>query len=68
MKLARLCQILRILQPMFYFFYLTHVNRDRLLSIWQNQNPTPTGTDTIMDPWSFNEQDTRDTTFGYVCA
>jgi hypothetical protein len=51
---------------MFYSFYLRHVNRDRLLSIWQNQNPTPTGTDTIMDPWSFNEQDTRDTTFGYV--
>ena len=57
--------------PTDVLFWLHHANCDRLWSIWQenhaNQNPNLTGTDAIMDPWSFNEQDTRDTTnFGYV--
>ena len=57
--------------PTDVLFWLHHANCDRLWAIWQknhvNQNPNLTGTDAIMDPWSYNEQDTRDTTnFGYV--
>jgi tyrosinase len=57
--------------PTDVLFWLHHANCDRLWAIWQvnhaNQNPNLAGTDAIMDPWPFNEQDTRDTTnFGYV--
>ena len=57
--------------PTDILFWLHHANCDRLWAMWQknhsNQNPNLSGTDAIMDPWPFNEEDTRDTTnFGYV--
>ncbi|MGI0072227.1 MAG: tyrosinase family protein [Nitrosotalea sp.] len=52
-------------------FWLHHANVDRIWDSWQknnpNQNPNLVGADAIMDPWQFNETDTRSTTnFGYV--
>lgn len=47
-------------------FWLHHANLDRLWWVWYNsaagnhQNPTLTGTDAVMDPWTYTEADTRD--------
>jgi tyrosinase len=60
-----------MISPADPLFWLHHANVDRIWSIWQkdhpDQNPNLTSTDTILDPWSFNEQDTRGlANFGYV--
>jgi hypothetical protein len=55
-------------------FWLHHANLDRLWWRWYNdtgagnhQNPNLAGTDALMDPWSYTEQDTRDiATLGYT--
>jgi tyrosinase len=54
-------------------FWLHHANLDRLWWAWYNspqgnhQNPPLTGTDAIMDPWSYNESDVRNiNTLGYT--
>ena len=44
--------------------FMHHANIDRLWWNWQNGNgsginPALTGTDSIMDPWSYSEPDTR---------
>jgi len=57
--------------PTDVLFWLHHANVDRIWAMWQNnhpnQNPNLTGTDAIMDPWSLDEEDTRDTiNLGYV--
>jgi len=48
-------------------FWLHHSNLDRLWWKWYNnpaagnhQNPTLTGADAVMDPWTYNESDIRD--------
>jgi tyrosinase len=51
-------------------FWLHHANVDRIWFEWQkknhNKNPILNAPDAIMDPWSFNEEDTRDlANFGY---
>jgi tyrosinase len=53
-------------------FWLHHANLDRLWWSWYNssagnhQNPPLTGTDAVMDPWSYTEADVRSiTTLGY---
>lgn len=54
-------------------FWLHHANLDRLWWVWYNssagnhQNPGLTGTDAIMDPWSYTEADTRNiASLGYT--
>src|SRR5205807_3519977 len=53
-------------------FWLHHANLDRLWWAWYNspagnhQDPELTGTDAVMDPWTYTEPDTRDiATLGY---
>jgi tyrosinase len=48
-------------------FWLHHANLDRLWWTWYNngaagnhQNPSLSGADALMDPWSYQEADTRD--------
>jgi tyrosinase len=47
-------------------FWMHHANLDRLWWAWYNsaqgnhQNPSLSGSDAIMDPWSYTEPDTRD--------
>jgi Common central domain of tyrosinase. len=46
-------------------FWLHHANLDRLWWVWYNsaqgnhQNPPLTGSDALMDPWTYTEPDTR---------
>ena len=54
-------------------FWLHHGNLDRLWWDWYNgpqgnhQNPPLTGSDAIMDPWTYTEPDTRDiSSLGYA--
>ena len=54
-------------------FWLHHGNLDRLWWEWYNspqgnhQNPPLTGSDAIMDPWTYTEPDTRDiSSLGYA--
>ena len=54
-------------------FWMHHANLDRLWWQWYNspqgnhQNPPLTGTDAIMDPWTYTEADTRNiNTLGYT--
>ncbi|MEZ5833179.1 MAG: tyrosinase family protein [Dongiaceae bacterium] len=54
-------------------FWLHHANLDRLWWTWYNspqgnhQNPSLTGADAVMDPWTYTETDTRNiTTLGYA--
>lgn len=46
-------------------FWLHHANCDRLWAEWQKDHlsevPGLSGTDSIMDPWTYTEEDTRDT-------
>ena len=53
-------------------FWMHHANLDRLWWEWYNsaqgnhQNPPLTGSDAVMDPWTYTETDTRDiTALGY---
>ena len=47
-------------------FWLHHANLDRLWWVWYNsaqgnhQNPPLSGSDALMDPWTYTEPDTRD--------
>ena len=47
-------------------FWLHHANLDRLWWAWYNspqgnhQNPSLSGSDALMDPWTYTEPDTRD--------
>ena len=52
-------------------FWLHHANIDRIWASWQqnhpNEHPNLTMAQALMDPWTFNELDTRDiANFGYV--
>ena len=54
-------------------FWMHHANLDRLWWQWQNsaqgagKNPSLSGAAAIMDPWTYNEVDTRDiSTLGYT--
>jgi tyrosinase len=52
-------------------FWMHHANIDRIWSLWQkqnpNKNPTLSGPNATMDPWTVTEQQTRDTlNFGYI--
>ena len=52
-------------------FWMHHAEIDRIWAEWQavnpGQNPSLAGTAAIMDPWTENEQDTRDiTALGYT--
>ena len=54
-------------------FWLHHANLDRLWWVWYNsaqgnhQNPPLTGSDALMDPWTYTEPDTRSiSTFHYI--
>jgi tyrosinase len=54
-------------------FWMHHGNLDRLWWVWYNsaqgnhQNPPLTGSDALMDPWTYTEPDTRNiATLGYT--
>ncbi len=55
-------------------FWLHHANLDRLWWTWykdpaagNGQNPALSGPDAVMDPWTYNESDTRNiATLGYA--
>ena len=54
-------------------FWLHHANLDRLWWAWYNspqgnhQNPPLTGSDAVMDPWTYTETDVRNiTALGYT--
>jgi tyrosinase len=56
-------------------FWMHHANIDRIWWQWQQslqgkgKNPQLTGVDAIMDPWRYDEPQTRDiATFNYVYA
>ena len=56
-------------------FWLHHANLDRLWWVWYNsaqgnhQNPPLTGTDAVMDPWTYTEADVRNIhSLGYTYA
>ena len=54
-------------------FWLHHANVDRIWSKWQaknpGKNPNLTGTDALLDPWTFTEPETRDiSNMGYSYA
>lgn len=54
-----------LVSPSDPLFWLHHANIDRLWSIWQakpsnvGKNPSLTGNDRIMDPWTESEEDVR---------
>jgi len=54
-------------------FWMHHANLDRLWWVWYNspqgnhQNPPLTGSDAVMDPWTYTEADVRNiNTLGYI--
>lgn len=59
-----------MLSPTDILFWLHHANIDRIWSKWQqnhsNLNPSLSGNDAIMDPWTYSEVELRKTTdLGY---
>ncbi len=57
--------------PTDVLFWLHHANCDRIWAQWQKEHPSKipglSGTDSILDPWTYTEEETLDTSsLGYI--